>query len=216
MSSRPSSDLPAPSRAPALRRRGVVVLGTVVAALAAFGSTTQTWLSVTLPQTAVQTPAIQVPGSDAATAVTAFALVGLAAALAASIAGRVARYIIAAILTVAGAGIAFSSIAVASDPVSSAAPAIGEALGVTGQEGVSVAGTAMPWLAALAGTALVACAVWLVVAGRSWRAARRYQSGKEQPVTRDGVTRDGSDKPDANSDGIDSWDRLSRGEDPTG
>lgn len=211
MSSRPSSDLPAPSRAPALRRRGVVVLGTVVAALAAFGSTTQTWLSVTLPQTAVQTPAIQVPGSDAATAVTAFALVGLAAALAASIAGRVARYIIAAILTVAGAGIAFSSIAVASDPVSSAAPAIGEALGVTGQEGVSVAVTAMPWLAALAGTALVACAVWLVVAGRSWRAARRYQSGKEQPVTRDG-----SDKPDANSDGIDSWDRLSRGEDPTG
>lgn len=211
MNSRPSSDLPAPSRPPALRRRGVVVLGTVTAALAAFGSTTQTWLSVTLPQTAVQTPAIQVPGSEAATAVTAFALVGLAAALAASIAGRVARYIIAAILTVAGAGIAISSIAVASDPVSSAAPAIGEALGVTGQEGVSVAGTAMPWLAALAGTAMVACAVWLVVAGRSWRAARRYQSGKEQPVTRDG-----SDKPDANSDGIDSWDRLSRGEDPTG
>jgi uncharacterized membrane protein (TIGR02234 family) len=211
VSSRPASGLPGPSRTPALRRRGVVVLGTVIAALAAFGSTTQTWLSVTLPQTAVQTPAIQVPGSEAATAVTAFALVGLAAALAASIAGRVARYIIAAILTLAGAGIAFSSIAVATDPASSAAPAIGEALGVTGQEGVSVAGTAMPWLAVLAGTALVVCAVWLIVAGRSWRTARRYQSGTEQPATRDA-----SAKTDANGDEIDSWDSLSRGEDPTG
>ncbi|SDH68440.1 trp region conserved hypothetical membrane protein [Arthrobacter subterraneus] len=211
MSSRPASDPPAAPRTPALRRRGVVVLGTVVAALAAFGSTTQTWLSVTLPQTAVQTPAIQVPGSEAATAVTAFALVGLAAALAASIAGRVARFIIAAILTVAGVGIAFSSIAVATDPASSAAPAIGEALGVTGQDGVSVAGTAMPWLAALAGTALVVCAVWLIVAGRSWRTARRYQSGKEQPVTPEGAA-----KTDANGDEIDSWDSLSRGEDPTG
>jgi uncharacterized membrane protein (TIGR02234 family) len=211
VSSRPSSDPPASSRAPALRRRGVVVLGTVIAALAAFGSTTQTWLSVTLPQAAVQAPAIEVPGSEAATGVTAFALVGLAAALAASIAGRVARYIIAAILTVAGAGIVFSSIAVATDPVSSAAPAIGEALGVTGQEGVTVAGTAMPWLAALAGTVLVVCAAWLIVAGRSWRTARRYQSGTEQPAAREG-----SAKTDPNGDEIDSWDSLTRGEDPTG
>lgn len=211
MSSPSASDVPAPSRTPALRRRGIVVLGTATAALAAFGSTTQTWLSVTLPQTAIQSPAIQVPGSDAATAVTAFALVGLAAALAASIAGRIARYIIAVILTVAGAGIAFSSIEVATDPVSFAAPAIGEALGVTGQEGVSVAGTAMPWLAALAGLVLTVCALWLIVAGRSWRTARRYESGKEQPVTRDSPTRT-----DANADGIDSWDSLTRGEDPTG
>jgi hypothetical protein len=130
MSSSPESGTSAQSRTPALRRRGVVVLATVIAALAAFGSTTQTWLSVTLPQTAVQTPSIQVPGSDAATAVTAFALVGLAAALAASIAARIARWIIAIVLTVAGAGIVFSSLAVATDPAGSAAPAIGEALPV--------------------------------------------------------------------------------------
>lgn len=207
MSSSPKPGTPDQSRTSTLRRKGVVILGTVLAALAAFGSTTQTWLAVTLPQTAVQTPSIQIPGSDAATAVTAFALVGLAAALAASIAGRTARWIIAVILIVAGAGIAFSSVAVASDPAASAAPAIGEALGVTTQEGVSVTATAMPWLAGLAGLLLVLCAVWLLIAGRGWRTARRYEKSTE---------RNRSAKADANADEIDSWDSLSRGEDPTG
>lgn len=205
--SSPEPGTPAQSRTPALRRKGVVVLATVIAALAAFGSTTQTWLSVTLPQTAVQTPSIQVPGSDAATAVTAFALVGLAAALAASIAGRAARWIIAVILAVAGAGIVFSSVAVATDPAASAAPAIGEALGVTSEAGVSVTATAMPWLAVLAGLLLVLCAVWLLIAGRGWRTARRYEKS---------VGRNRSAKADANADEIANWDSLSRGEDPTG
>lgn len=211
MSSASESGPSAQSRTPALRSKGVVVLATVVAALVAFGSTTQTWLSVTLPQTAVQTPSVQVPGSDAATAVTAFALVGLAAALAASIAGRTARWIIAVILTVAGAGIVFSSLAVVTDPAASAAPAIGEALGVTSQEGVSVTATAMPWLATAAGLLLVLCAVWLLIAGKGWRSARRYENGSEQSGDRN---RPG--KTDTNADGIDSWDSLSRGEDPTG
>lgn len=209
MSSVPESG--AAESTPTLRRKGVVVLATVIAALAAFGSTTQTWLAVTLPQSAVQTPSIQIAGSDAATAVTAFALVGLAAALAVSIAGRIARWVIAFILTVAGAGIVLSSLAVATDPSGSAEPAIGEALGVTSQDGASVAATAMPWVAALAGMFLVVCAVWLLTAGRRWRAARRYENRPEQSVARSRAA-----ETDKNADEIDSWDSLSRGEDPTG
>ena len=210
MSAASGSSAAAQPRANALRRRGVVVLATVAAALAAFGSTTQAWLSVTLPQTAVQAPSITIPGSDAATSVTAFALVGLAAGLAASIAGRTARWLIALILTVAGIGIVWSSLAVLTDPVSSAAPAVAEALGVTSQEGVSVSVGSMPWLAVIAGLFLVLCAVWLLIAGRGWRAARRYEktpghTASEAPVKRD-----------SNADEIDSWDSLSRGEDPTG
>lgn len=210
MSTAPDPDAPAGNRPPAYRRRGAVVLATVIAALAAFGSTTQTWLTVALPQTAVQTPSIQVPGSDAATAVTAFALVGLAAGLAASIAGRVARWVIAGILVVAGAGITFSSVAVPMDPEGSASPAIGEALGVTSQSGASVTVTAMPWVAALAGLLLVLSAVWLVVVGRRWLAARRYENR-----TRESGPRDKAAATDTNADEIDSWDSLSRGEDPT-
>ncbi|WP_043847477.1 Trp biosynthesis-associated membrane protein, partial [Crystallibacter crystallopoietes] len=76
-----------PAAGPASRwaRKGTVVLAAIAASLAAFGTTTQTWLNVRLPQGDVQTPDIAVPGSEAAVAVTALALVGLAAALAASI-----------------------------------------------------------------------------------------------------------------------------------
>lgn len=196
----------APTRARPFQRKGVVVLATVFAALAAFGSTTQIWLSVTLPQDAVQTPSIMVPGSDAATAVTALALVGLAAGLAASIAGTVARWITASILLVAGVGIAWSSIAVVTAPDSAAAPAIGDALGVTSREGVAVTVTAMPWVAVVAGVLLATCAVWILLAGRRWAAARRYE--KSTPRTSPGKTH-------TNADEIDSWDSLSRGEDPT-
>lgn len=191
---------------PPLQRKGIVVLGTVLATLAAFGSTTQPWLSVTLAQEAVQTPPIVVPGSDAAAAVTAFALVGLAAALAASIAGRVGRWIIVAILVIAGAGIAWSSLAVIADPLTAATPAIGEALGVTAREGASVNVSGMPWLAVVAGLLLAACAAWILRAGRDWGAARRYEKS---------VTRAQPGKANSNDDEIDRWDSLSRGEDPT-
>ncbi len=97
-------------RPPRGQRRGTVVLVIVAVALLAFGTTTQTWLEVRLPEEAVQTPDLAVPGSEAATPVSAFALVALAAALAVSIAGRVARWFVAAILLIAGGGIVADSV----------------------------------------------------------------------------------------------------------
>jgi uncharacterized membrane protein (TIGR02234 family) len=273
-----SDDRPAAERPPAGRftRRGTVVLAIVVLALLAFGSTTQTWLSVRLPQEAVQTPDLSIPGSDAATPVTAFALVALAAALAVSIAGRVARWVIAVILVLSGVGIAFSSAAVALDPAAAAEPAIGTAIGVSGSSGAVATVSAMPWLAAGAGVLLVLAAAWVVLAGRTWGVNRRYdagaargvhpaagslQPGAPAPSTGDvapGVVPATSEAPDAtgaadsgprdaevpdttgaadsdpddavraggraprprrtsaHADEIDSWDELSRGNDPTG
>ncbi|MHA7238856.1 Trp biosynthesis-associated membrane protein [Arthrobacter sp. TMS1-12-1] len=251
-------------------RRGMVVLGIVVLALLAFGATTQTWLTVRLPQEAVQTPDLAIAGSDAATPVTAFGLVALAAALAVSIAGRVARWIIAAILVLSGVGITLSSAAVALDPSAAAEPAIGTAIGISGPAGAEAASTAMPWVAAAAGVLLVLAAAWVVLAGRTWGVSRRYdagasravhpapgspQAGAPVPSTGDvvpgvvpGVVPDGAGAgggqdpaPDArtggpespttpseagqagsrprqasaHSDEIDSWDRISRGDDPT-
>ncbi|WP_104164622.1 Trp biosynthesis-associated membrane protein [Arthrobacter sp. SX1312] len=163
-------------------RRGVVVLGIVVLALLAFGTTTQTWLTVRLPQDAVQTPDLAIAGSDAATPVTAFALVALAAALAVSIAGRVARWIIAVILVLSGVGITTSSAGVALDPSSAAEPAIGAAIGVSGLAGAEAAATAMPWVAAAAGLLLVLAAAWVVLAGRTWGINRRYDAGASRTV----------------------------------
>ncbi|WP_434994470.1 Trp biosynthesis-associated membrane protein [Arthrobacter sp. Ld5] len=255
------------SAAGRLTRRGTVVLGIVVLALLAFGTTTQTWLTVRLPQDAVQTPDLAIAGSDAATPVTAFALVALAAALAVSIAGSVARWIIAGILVLSGIGIAASSAGVALDPSTAAEPAIGTAIGVSGLADAEAASTAMPWVAAGAGVLLVLAAAWVVLAGRTWVASRRYDSGASRtvpaepgrvppgtpaPSTGDvppgvvpeddaaaapedvaapgalpdsvqGAVGDpdpgrGSRRPpraSAHADEIDSWDELSRGNDPT-
>lgn len=170
---------PAPGR---FTRRGIVVMGIVVLALLAFGSTTQTWLTVRLPQEAVQTPDLRVPGSDAATPVTAFALVALAAALAVSIAGRVARWVIAGILVLSGIGIAVSSASVALDPAAAAEPAIGAAIGVSGLAGADATASAMPWLAVTAGALLVLAAAWVVLAGQTWGVNRRYDAGASQAV----------------------------------
>jgi uncharacterized membrane protein (TIGR02234 family) len=163
-------------------RRGIVVMGIVLLALLAFGSSTQTWLTVRLPQESVQTPDLMIAGSDASTPVTAFALVALAAALAVSIAGRVARWVIAVILVLSGVGIVLSSVAVALDPTAAAEPAIGTAIGVSGRSGAEATASAMPWLAVVAGVLLVLAAVWLVLAGRRWGVNKRYDAGASRAV----------------------------------
>lgn len=203
-----SSDRSGPGAVPAWRRRSSVVLATVLLALTTFGITTQTWLTVRFPQEAVQTPDLSIPGSDAATAVSAFALVALAAALAVSISGPVARWIIAAVVLAAGAGVAWNSFRVLTDPDSAAVPAIGEAIGVSSGSGASVTGSPLPWLAAAAGVLLMLAAVWIILAGRGWARSRRYESG-HAAATSPGAPAT------THSDGIDSWDALSKGEDPT-
>jgi hypothetical protein len=134
--------------------------------------------------------------------------VALAAALAVSIAGRTARWIIAGILLLAGAGIALASIRIALDPAAAAAPAIGEAIGISGGAAVEASATAMPWLAALAGLLLAAAAAWLTAAGRRWEKTRRYETASAAPAPAPAGS-------SAHADDIDSWDQLTQGEDPT-
>jgi uncharacterized membrane protein (TIGR02234 family) len=189
-----------------------VVLAAVLVSLGAFASTTQTWLTVTLPQGGVQTPDLNVAGSDAATSVTAFALVGLAAALAGSIAGPVARVVTAVLLALAGAGIAVTSISILVDPDTAASAAIGKATGMIGGE-AGIRLSAFPWLAAAAGMLMLLCAAWMVAAGRRWTTARRYGTASRGIRARkaDGSPADRSGPVDE----IDSWDQLTRGNDPT-
>ena len=189
-------------------RKGTVVLAAIAASLAAFGTTTQTWLHVRLPQGDVQTPDIAVVGSEAAVAVTALALVGLAAALAASIAGRVARIVAAALLALSGAGIAIACAAVLADPYAAASSSIGEATGQVGQD-AAVGATAFPALGLACGVLMAAAAVWLIVAGRHWRTSRKYSAAAGPRKA------DGSPSDRGTVDEIDSWDQLSRGTDPT-
>lgn len=213
--------------------RSLVVLTTVLLALAAFGATTQTWITVALPQSAVQTPPINVAGSDAATSVTAFGLVALAAALAVSIAGRMGRWIIAGVLLAAGVGMAWASIAILRDPAGAAAVAVGKAVGVPDGAGATIMVTGFPVVPAVAGVLLMVAAMWMLVVGRTWSSTRRYSASAPQgkapqgggtqsdgtlnaSEAGDAGTQDAAHQDEAGTrDEIDSWDLLSRGQDPT-
>jgi uncharacterized membrane protein (TIGR02234 family) len=193
---------------PAWARKSTLVLLVAVLALAIFGTTTQTWMTVTLDPNQVgqagAQSALEVQGSKAATAVTALALVALAGGLAAAIAGRIARWIITGIIVLASAGIVAAAATVLADPLAAAQGAIAAATGVTGSQ-AQVVVTAFPVLAVVAGCLLALSAVLIIPAGRHWKNRTKYDA----PAAGSTAATSGP------VDEIDSWDRLSRGDDPT-
>lgn len=193
---------------PRWARKSTLVLLIALLALAVFGTTTQTWITVTLDADQVGQAArnaLQVQGSKAATAVTALSVVALAGGLAASIAGRIARWITAAIIVLASAGIIAAAATVLADPLSAAQGSIAAATGISGSN-ARVALTAFPVLAVVAGSLLALSALLIIPAGRHWKSRTKYDTAAEAgtvPAAAGPV------------DEIDSWDRLSRGDDPT-
>nr|WP_125612887.1 Trp biosynthesis-associated membrane protein [Specibacter cremeus] len=188
---------------PVWRRKSVVILLPVIAALAVFGTTTQTWVHVHLAQGAVEQPDLSIAGNKVAVAVSALALVALAGSLAATIAGRIARVITSVIVLLSGLGIVAVVAAVLADPSAAAAGQVGAATGVVGQPS-DAATTLFPVLAMIAAVVLCAGAVLLFAAGRGWKQRSKYDAGAGSGA-----------RPAEPADDIDSWDRLSRGDDPT-
>jgi uncharacterized membrane protein (TIGR02234 family) len=193
---------------PGWARKSTVVLLIAALALAAFGTTTQTWLTVHLdPQQldqAAGSDGLQVQGSKAATTVTALALVALAGGLAASIAGKIARWIITAIIVLAAAGIIAAAATVLADPLAAAQGSIAAATGVSGGT-ADVSVSTFPVLAVVAGSLLAVGGLLVVPAGRYWKSRTKYDAAAAGPAG----------EQTGPVDEIDSWDRLSRGDDPT-
>ncbi|MBL0705396.1 Trp biosynthesis-associated membrane protein [Sinomonas cellulolyticus] len=208
---------------PVWARKPIVVLIGLLFALLAFASTTQTWVDADVQGSAVRTAHLTVQGSKAATAVSALALVGLAGTLAAAVAGRVGRTVAGVVVVLAGAGVAAACAAVLADPRAAAEGSIAKATGLAGSD-AAVTLTAYPALAAAAGVLLALAGVLLLVAARFWPLRTRYDAGRgaraaAAPGTRRGAAGTAPEEASddgASVDGIDGWDRLSRGEDPTG
>jgi uncharacterized membrane protein (TIGR02234 family) len=184
-------------------RKANFVLATAVFALAVFGTTTQSWIDVRLDPAAAASADLHVQGSKAATAVTALALVALAGGLAASIAGRIARWIIAVLILLASAGIIVAATTVLADPLGAAQGSIAASTGISGGDAAATA-TLFPVLAVVAASLLGLCALALPAAGRHWKARTKYDRASQGARSGSGPV-----------DEIDSWDSLSRGEDPT-
>ncbi|MGX9901536.1 Trp biosynthesis-associated membrane protein [Arthrobacter sp. SA17] len=194
---------------PAWARKPYLVMIIALLALAVVGTTTQTWITVHLDpaqlgQAVNSQDGLPVQGSKAATAVTALALVALAGGLAASIAGRIARWIITGIVVAASAGIVAAALTVLADPLAASQGAIAAATGISGSN-VQVSVTAFPALAVVAGTMLGFGALLIIPASRYWKARTRFDAAAA-----------GANPEDSGpADEIDSWDRLSKGDDPT-
>lgn len=209
-----------PPHVPAWARKSTVIGLSVLVAILAFASTTQTWVDADVQGAAVRTAHVTVAGSKAATAVTALALVGLAGTLAAAVAGRIGRAVASAVVVLAGLGVTAACVAVIADPRGAADSSIAKATGVSG----GPATTSLTWLpaaAAVAGALLALCGILAIVASRRWPTRTKYDAGNRPPRGSRGTAGDNAGGEAADSAGaapvdeIDGWDRLTRGEDPT-
>lgn len=204
-----------PARRGGMRRRDAV-LGGVLLGGALFGTTRATWLHATVPDLAGGTSSVVVGGDQAAPAVVALAVVGIATSLAMAISSPVVRFVTGPVLVLCGLGAAVGALLVQADPPSHVSGAVADS---TGLLGATAAVTLTPWpLISLVPAALLAVLGILVVwRGSGWRRTARYDrdARPQSAVTATGAaTADGAGL-DPLEDPSAAWDALTRGEDPS-
>lgn len=196
---------------PAKRTRSTklpaILAGLVLAGLTLLAYT-QTWVHATVTSPSGGDVRVVATGSAAAPALSALALAGLALFGAITIAGPVFRVILGVLEMLLGVCVVLSAIFAVGDPVGAAAHAITTVTGVDGDSSVreivqSHSMTAWPWVALVAGIAMLALGLGVVVTSKTWPAStRRYQAVRL--VDENGTT-----------DPVVAWDTLSTGADPT-
>lgn len=211
-----------------MSKRYVVFAG-VLGGIAGLAMSTRTWIHVVPAHGAINVQPFDVSGKDAATAVAALAVVALAGSVAAAIAGRMARWIIAVLVFLSGLGIAGSAATALADPVAAAVSKVGASAGTLRIQG-DYQVTFWPWCTVLVGLWIMAAAIWLAVASRHWKTSRKYTpvtaptgAGGAAEGAATGQAAAGHGEADGEDgtgpagvlDEIDGWDSLSRGDDPT-
>lgn len=184
----------------------------VVAILAAGGagilSSTQTWLEVSLQAGG---DVLLVPGASAAPVLAPLSLAVLALGGALSIVGTVLRYVFGALSVAAAAALLTITVPiVVAPPVTAVASVVTEHTGITGNDAVAglvggIQATAWPAVTFAAGVLLALAGLFSLATAHTWRrTGRRYEAAAPTHAGTDTAL-----------DAVDSWDELSRGEDPT-
>jgi uncharacterized membrane protein (TIGR02234 family) len=193
------------------RARLLAVVALVACGAITVISSTQTWLIAVLDDGGAH--ALEVPGAAAIPVLAPLGLAVLALGGALSIVGRVLRYVFGA-LTVLIAAILGGMTAqiVFSHPVGAVASTVTEATGITGESAVadlvaSIALTPWPAVTLVTTAALLAAGVFTLATAHDWRGSGRRYRTEDAPRAEAAGSRP--------HDAIDSWDDLSRGEDPT-
>ncbi|MDQ0990331.1 TIGR02234 family membrane protein [Streptomyces sp. V3I7] len=147
-------------------------------------------------------------GSDVTGVPAALAVVGLAALVAVFAVRRLGRVLVAALLTLSGAGTVAAALVGASDSAALDEKAA-EATGDTSATVTALTHTGWPYVAAVGGALLLIAGLIALRHGRTWPAmSGRYERGTAEP--RRPAKAVDPDRPE------DLWKALDRGEDPTG
>jgi hypothetical protein len=182
------------------RERLTVVLGALVAGAGTVLASTQTFATAVV--TGVRAP-IVVAGSAAAPAMAPLGIVALALGIALTIAGPLARLVLAVVLVLLGVGIVATALPNVLSDAAGTTSAIVTATGVSevGPFVTARSGTSWPLLAVVAGALAAVLGVVVLVRSRTWTTGgRRFRA--DLPTTR-------------STDPISEWDALSKGADPT-
>ncbi|MBC9944888.1 Trp biosynthesis-associated membrane protein [Leucobacter sp. cx-328] len=153
-----------------------------------------------------------VSGHNANPALSPVGVAALVAALVLAIAGSVFRRVLAVLIALLGAGIAYGGFSVLNDPIAAVRGTATELTGLSGDavETVIVASTTVwPIVVIVAGVLIAILGIVALFVSGNWGAGdRKYASGAEK-------SRKPEVKKSAGPDRISDWDALSDGEDPT-
>ena len=181
----------------------ILLLGGVLALIGA----TQVWVTAT-GFDAAHIDSVQLSGQESSPVITAMALVAIAAGAALSIARIVGRWIIGVVSILAAFTMGWSTISVLTNPQDAVALKIAETTGTTGLSDASaqVDVSVLPWLTILGAVVTIVGGLITLVLGGRWPVGKtkKYDIGEQAKAD-----------PNGQLDEIDTWDELSRGEDPT-
>ena len=168
---------------------------------------TQTWIEAQ-GFDAAHIDTVALSGQEASPVITAMALVIIAAGAALSIAGRLGRWIIGSISVLSAIMLMVATGSILTDPAAAVASTIAEISGTTASSATveNVTVTLLPWLTILGGLIALVGGVLVLIYGQSWALGKvkKYTVSTQSEGTSTGRL-----------DEIDTWDELSRGEDPT-
>lgn len=194
----------------ARRLKSLAIVAVLAVSGLVFLAWTRDWFVLEVTADGTSDVPVVVTGETAAPALAALGLAGLAAGAALSIAGRGFRVVLGLLTILIGGSVVLSGVLASTDPVGSSTSAISAATGIAGRESIaavvdSVEVSAWPAVAIGVGALLALSGVFVLVTASRWPGPSRKYDAVRFEHADDG----------APLDAVDSWDELSRGDDPT-
>lgn len=187
--------------------RSMTVLVLLLGGTLALIGSTQTWVTTTGFE-ATHITNVELSGQEASPVITAMSLVTIAASAALSIAQTIGRWIIGCVAILGSLAMGLATISVIFSPLNAAAQKISETTGTTGMGDIygDIEVSFLPWLTVFGAVVVLVGGIIALTYGSRWPLGKAKKYDMAQPTLVD---------PDGQLDEIDTWDELSRGEDPT-